>query len=1381
MNAVKITGFERSRRISALSLYLIWVLTISSVTGARNASAQSAISLGIEQGLSNNNINAIFKDKTGFIWFGTYNGLNRFDGYVFRKFRNRFGDTTSLPDNEISAITEDPAGKLWVATAKGIAVLDSRTLFFSGIRFQDSSGKNQRLTSYVCEVKVSKTGMVLIGTDDAGLMVCHYSEKVCQQLPILFKGRKNYHYRIRGIIPEENGNALLLIDNIGVWRFVANKKAIQPVCLLAEPLNCFVKEQNGTLWVGTNNGMAVLKAGKKEVEPYKFKNNRLCNTRIFYLVIDRTNKLWVASDGQGLAEIDLHTLKETGYFMNGRVGGLTSNVVRSIFVDDHLRKWVGTIKGGIDVIDKERSQFRTVRHDPGLKNSLPDNAVYSICEDGADIWIGLDGGGLCRWSPKDDTFNTYKHVEGDPGTLSNDIVTAVLKDREGHLWAGTYGGGVNRLNRVDGRFVTIPFQQQDKGLKYVVSLFQDHSGDLFAGCIMGRYPGRLESGLYKLDRSAQIFRPVSGIKPDIFAITEDDNHRLWLGNLTGLICFDPVSGKSKSLNLKAYVRALHRGSNGTIWVGTYGNGLLAFDQQLQLKKSFTEENGLSNNTILNIEEDAKGNIWTSTYDGLSKIDPVSNKIQIYDSADGLQSNQFYYNASATLKSGAMAFGGIKGFSIFQPDSIRTDSPFPNLAITGLRVANGPVDANSEYVRDADNIYDIRKIVLPYDRAILSLDYVALEYSKPEKIQYAYFLQGWDKTWNKVGSQRNINYSRINEGEYILRIKCTNSAGIWNGAEKLIYITVLPPWYRTWWAYLLYVAALSGGIYAYLHFQKRLLKLNYEMEITNIRAGQEKELNERKISFFTNISHEFRTPLTLIANPVKELMQSNGKNLEFIDLSSIYRNTRRLLSMIDQLLLFRTAENEVSEIKAEYFDIIEVCREVFCCFNNQVKFKSISYNFQSDMETLEMLADREKIEIVIFNLISNAIKFTPAGGLVSLLLVKENDQIMIEVADTGKGIPENTGDRLFDKFYKIQRTEDKQEQSGFGIGLFLAKHFVEIHGGTIGYESVPGKSTVFRVRLLLKNEQLLNHLAGAPVYPKNFRNQDEVIRYIEDEPVAAAKVNSNTCLVDQLLDSSSKQKASILLIDDDKEMSAYISRVLRDQYHIFEVQNAEDGLSFVTDREPDLVISDVNLKGMSGVELCTRIKESAALSHLPVILITGSSSPEIKLQGIKCGADDYITKPFEVDILVARIRSILKGRNNLKKYFFNEITLKNNSLKIPEEYSSFLTKCIRVVEEHIDDEDFDAKLFAREMSMSQSNLFRKVKSISGLSISEFVRYIRLRKAAELMITSDIQIKEVPYRVGFQQVRYFREQFHKVFGMNPSDFISRHRTTFQSMEK
>ncbi len=830
-----------------------------------------------------------------------------------------------------------------------------------------------------------------------------------------------------------------------------------------------------------------------------------------------------------------------------------------------------------------------------------------------------------------------------------------------------------------------------------------------------------------------------------------------------MINIDTEQKKHRYYFIGQAVRAITQDSLRQLWIGTEGGGLLRFNKRPHQFTRYTENDGLPSNTVLNILIDNKNNLWCSTYNGISKFVPGKCSFINYFASDGLQSNQFMYNAALKLQSGRMLFGGVKGFNLFNPDSVSAYVHQPVVRLTDFKISNVPLN-RTDYANQ-QSLNTIKHVKIPFNQATLSISFTALEYSYPEKISYAYYLEGWDKEWNYVGKSTSAYFSRLTEGDYTLEIKATNTEGAWSNKPLIIKITVLPPWYRTWWAYVAYLAVLGLSAYAFGYYRKRQIKLAYEIEIANLRVEREKELNEKKLAFFTNVSHEFRTPLTLIINPIKDLLNQSKGNAD--ELNVIYRNARRLLGMVDHLLLFRKTETENTQLKASRVDFVTLCNDVFVCFAQQAKIKKISYTLDCKFNHAELYADREKIEIALFNLISNAIKFTPDGGTIGITLDEDGSNVFFTIADNGIGISKDVGDKLFNKFYQVK--DNNYFKTGFGIGLYLVKVFIEAHHGTINYFNNPDGGTTFTLSIPKgKTHFSLEEICENVIFDVN--PVSELIDYNHREAVVQ---DADTVNLELLL----SNKLSILVIDDNEQIRSYIKKVFCQDYHVLEAWSGMQGLEIIKKHLPDMVISDIVMGEMSGLDLCKAMKQDTSISHIPIILLTGDATPEIMVKSIEEGAVDFLSKPFEKEVLIAKVKSVLRSRAELQNYFYKEITLKNNVRNISEEHKDFLYNCISVIEQHLIDQNFDVEMLSKKMGMSYPTLFKRIKLITGQSVNNFIRFVRLRKAAELLIHTNCNVNEAAFQAGFNDIKYFREHFNKQFGVNPSDFIKKHRATFQ----
>ncbi|MEO8950011.1 MAG: ATP-binding protein, partial [Mucilaginibacter sp.] len=850
------------------------------------------------------------------------------------------------------------------------------------------------------------------------------------------------------------------------------------------------------------------------------------------------------------------------------------------------------------------------------------------------------------------------------------------------------------------------------------------------------------------------------------ALCQDQDGILWAGDYTRLVKIDIDRKNYRYFYLGQPIRAILADDKHHLWLGTEGGGLVWYNTRTNTYKRYTEADGLPNNSVLNILADGQHNLWCSTYNGLSKFNTTTGRFTNYFAADGLQSNQFNYNAALKLNNGQMLFGGLEGFTLFHPDSIKSYVHDPTLQLTGIKVNNRAVDGNMAYSHIGP-VYDLKKITIPFSEATVTVNYTALEYSFPDKITYAYYLEGWDHNWNYVGTLKTAYYTRLNEGHYILKIKATNTAGVWSSKPLVVLLTVLPPWYRTWWAYLFYLGAFCAITYRFWLYSIKQTRLQYEVRIAGLTVEREKEINEKKLAFFTNISHEFRTPLTLIINPLKDLLNQSEENKE--ELTLVYRNAKRLIGMVDHLLLFRKAESENMVLHLAGFNFTELCKDVYTCFTHQAKIKQITYVFDSENSALILYVDREKIETALFNLIANALKFTPAGGTVQVHIKEDTGRVYVEIADTGIGIDADVGEKLFDKFYQVKDTGSLK--TGFGIGLNLVKTFIESHEGSITYQSRTGGGATF-ILSLPKNHDKHPQLS---VETGNERSSYliEQLPFEGDSTVLSGQITGLELLL--------SDHQSILVIDDNAEIRNYIKKIFAAEYTVLEAGDGQLGLDIIKKQLPDVVISDIVMPNLSGLELCHILKQDSALSHIPIILLAGESTADTRLQGIEEGAVDFLTKPFDKDILVARVKGTIKNKRELQAYFYNEVTLKNGGQNISEEYKDFLYHCIAIIESSLMDPGLEVSMIAEKMGMSHSALYKKIKQMTGQSLNSFIRFIRLRKAAEIMIHTNCNVNEAAFRVGFNDIKYFRVHFYKQFGLNPSEFIKRHRSAFQKSYK
>ena len=1309
--------------------------------------------LGIEDGLANNAVTTVYKDKKGFMWFGTYDGISRYDGYNFLSFRNEPNDANSLINNRIVSIC-GTQNEVWIATKGGLSVYSYLTNRFSSrYSVNPVTGKNEKVNFVINDIKEYKSKMY-IGTAGRGLLYCPTKGGEIKFIPLYVKGKLQLDYHVQGIDFDKSGRMWAFVQGVGIVVMDTKTNKLSVVYSDVWRGTCVFYDAFSNFWVGMDDGVLKFNAINKTAHIYH--NQEVQYPVANFMYKPDTKELWIATNGNGVVKYNYSSDNFSSLNANFNDKKLNSNAVSSLYLANDNRVWIGTLRGGINRVEYKKSPFLTVSRNEKLSNTLSSDFILSLCEQDKDqLWVGTDGAGASLWNRKNNTFINYSHNPNNTNSLSNNFVTAIEKDAKG-TWFGTYGGGVCLFNNQTHSFKRYRLVNPKFNItqKNVWVLFRDKNNFLWVAS-----PD--EEGLYRYNETTDTFDFVDAKIRGVISIAEDAQGYLWLGNFTKLYKLNPKTLKSQEFDINYPVRSIVAVSKTKMLVGTEGSGLMIFNPQTSKKQFLTQKNGISNNSVLNIVRDNQGYYWGSTYNGLFKYNANNQKIVSYDIADGLQSNQFNYNAALKLSTGEIVFGGIKGFNVIDTKISSLTHSFPKLMITSIKVNNKALEESGV------TVFGIDRLKLPYDESMLNIDYAALEYSLPEKISYAYFLEGWDSQWHYVDNIRSANYSKLTEGDYVLKIKSTNAEGVWNSKAISLPITISPPWYRSSFAYFIYVLFIAFVIYIVDKYQRKQAQLKYEVQLSQDLAKQEKELNEKKLTFFTNISHEFRSPLTMIINPLKDIMYGDNQKIDFGAIQMVYSNSRRLLSLVDQLLLFRKTETETGKLKVAHIDIVELCKEVFSCFVHHAKSKKIDYSFSISEEKVYVYADKEKIEMALFNLISNALKFTEKeNGAVSVNLRTTENQVIINVVDNGEGVSDADKNKIFELFYQSNKNI-KNKRKGFGIGLYLVKQFVSQHHGEVRCFDNEKGGSVFEIKLPLGKEhfgdiEIREDLSDRTLFLEDVLEekalQEDLLEKTEEEAIT-----------DELV----KDAKSILVVDDNPQIRNYLRKILSPKYRVAAAESAELALEIIRKIQPDLVISDVVMGDMNGVSFCKYIKTEEDLKHIPVILLTGGTSEDVKLKGAEVGADDHITKPFDNDYLLARINGILSRRDSVQNYLLNSVTKNVASPKLSDEDKKLLDKIVEVIDSKLDIENFNVQDLALELGMSHSLVYKKIKKITGKSVNEFTRNLRLRKVATLLITTDLQISQAASMAGFGDIKYFRKQFQQFYDMNPSEFKKKYQ--------
>ncbi|PTQ97898.1 signal transduction histidine kinase [Mucilaginibacter yixingensis] len=1318
--------------------------------------------IGLEKGLSNSAARSFCQDRNGFIWIGTNDGLNRYDGYEFKVFRKREGDTTGLINNWINVIAEDATAHLWIGTHGGVSVYDPVTGKFSTVMFRQREGAPlQRLINDTEGILFDQQGNACLRITDGRLIV--FKEGSLQSGRVVNTNQG----KVTAICNGTGQTIWALVEGKGLCKYNLQSGALQFITKAPFGVSRILADHDA-LWLSGNGELHHYNIATNTFDRHFGHADGLSSSRISDLQLVNNQQLWVGTDGGGINILD----KSTGKFSYMEAGdsrsSLSSNAVLALYKDKQSRIWIGTYRGGINIIDPHRSNFQTIGHEPGNPNSLTNNFVLAICQlDAAHLWIGTDGGGASLLDRRTNRFTNYVHRQHDAASIGGNSLTSICKDYRNDIWFATYDGGLSRYLPSTRTFAQYEAWTGGKPLNNATFwlLYEDRARQLWTGA--------LQHGLFKLNRAHQRFEQFDATLNDLLVLYQDKKGQLWGGGWTSLVKIDTLHKQHHRFTIGHAVRAMFEDKQGQLWLGTEG-GLVLFDRASgQIVKKYTTADGLANDHIMNMQPDEHDGLWLSTYNGLSRFDLRTRTFRTYSTADGLSEREFNYNAGLRLINGEIAFGGARGLTLFNPQKVYGNRGAPQLVFTGLNINNAPVEESPGYITGTQQ-GKITEVKVPYDQAVFTFNFTAIDFPYSDHIDYRYRLLNRDADWTNCGTGRSASYARLSPGSYDFQVSCTNRTGNWSEHVISVHVVVLPPWYRTWWATLVFVMAAIGAVYGFFSYRIRQTRMTYEIMLARENEKRQKAIQEserqihnNRLEFFTSISHEFRTPLSLIINPVKDMLMREHHD-DKKELNIIHRNARRLLSLVDQLLLFRKVDSGLGQMTVVALDARDLCSDIFQCFAQQARTNGVEYLFIAPDAPLLIYGDREKLEIILFNLLSNALKFTPPGGRITLELEDESDgEIKIKVSDTGCGIAPEEGERLFEQFYQ-SRSGGRPVKAGFGIGLYLAHRFAQQHAGSLSYQSQTGEGTIF----LLTLKKGKAHFDQAQISEDTVSESSLLEELIADDQQVLPAEPLKTFKTAEVF----TERKVILVVDDDSDMRNYVCDIFKDQYIVHQAADGETAMLMVKEKTPDLVISDVMMPGISGIAFCSWLKNDPAYSYIPVILLTASSSTENRLKGLDGGADDYLSKPFEKDLLVTRVSNLLTIRDNLRTYFYNEITLQTNPVNISEEYKLFLQKCIEVIETHLTDAQFSIGVLASEIGMSHSNLYRKVKLMSGYTVAAFIRLIRLRKAAELLINSSYNINQVAAATGFNDIKYFRTQFSKLFGMSPSEFTKKNRPVF-----
>jgi signal transduction histidine kinase/ligand-binding sensor domain-containing protein/DNA-binding response OmpR family regulator len=1404
--------------------------------------------LTIDQGLSQNTVHAIERDSRGWMWFGTGNGLSRFDGYSFVNFHK-----PAIPSNLVNALVETADRRLWIGTSGGLAYLNLATGDISTFHLLDATGNPVNVIS----LYVSQNGCVMVGSLEQGFFVLCPTDEGYRTLHFDSSNSALSGNHVSSFLQMSDGR-LLVGTNHGIVVYDFQREVVYPYNhgnLEGALILSLFESNDGDLWVGTFNGVWVFNPATRRNEWFfhePLNEGGLSHGRVNDIVQDFKGTIYLAT----LGGVDVYQPKTNSFraFPVRKVAGfsLNSMFINVVFIDEEGNVWIGTEKGGVNQFSLYQKPFDYYVHQINNSNSLSHATVNSILSDSTSLWIGTAGGGLNHLDRQTGRFKCFNQDPANSYSLPGDFVTTLAFDDRHNLWVGTWGAGLAKM-LPDGRFkrflVPVANPETNYENSFISCVLFDGANDcLFIGT---------EGGLAVLDLKSESFlkiddeNPLSAIN-EIGWLIKDRENDVWVATRNGLYYFradqdfrlgDTLcrntqvnvlkrNEASDSIGLRGnYSTYLLEDAAGNIWVGTYGDGLFKISKEADHFKfqCYSVDQGLSNNVVYAIQEDEAGFIWASTDYGLSRLNPENGFIDTYFSDDGLLSDQFYWAASYKSDEGELFFGSVNGLNHFYPSRFPVYPYQPDVEISSLRIFNEPVGVgerrHGKVVLSAP-ISEMKEISLSFQDNVLSLEFSALDYFNPRKTRYAYQLEGVDRNWVEVPSDhRIVTYTNLKGGSYLFRVKAANSEGTWSSSEKHLVITVRPPFWQTTWfmVVLILVIVVVSAIYIRHHTKRLILEKSKlesmvkdrtrtiaqqrdqmglqagELQVANDRLkrrgdlieGQKKELeaknqeiseqrdrlvelnqeieriNQNRMHFYTNISHEFRTPLTLIISPVDRLMNE----MKLPDaaremLKTVQRNARRLNLLIDQLLFFRKIETGNLSVRLSNKDINSFVADVFHAFDELAAQRDIKYLLKTDVGDALCWTDTNKLENILYNLISNAFKYTPSGGSVTVKVAltavahegSADPVLNIQVADSGVGIDQAQIGKIFNRFF---RSANGSNIKGSGIGLSLTRELVEVLNGHIDVESNPHQGSCFTVTIPCRKEDF----PGAEINEMPaFSNTDltEKVQVIID-----SMTDNEPFLAD--LDSGSNEPL-ILVVEDNKELALFIANSLTGIYRVLLAADGKEGYNIARKNSPDIIVSDVMMPVMDGVEMCRQLKSNLYTSHIPVILLSAKALLEDQMAGVRVGADDYIPKPFNLELLRAKLHNMIETRRKMKMIFTseNEVTIPKSG-KVASIDEKFLTKSYEIMEAFYSNPEFSVELFAEQMFVSRSLLYKKLKALVNLSPNDFITIYRLKKSLPLLAAKNRSINEVAYSIGFNDPKYFSRVFKKFYQKTPSEYL------------
>ena len=1328
-------------------------------------------------------ISDITQSKRGFIWLGTDNGLLRYDGYHFFRYYTKNKEDGTISDNKINSVFEDSSENIWVATSHGVNLYNRNTNNFRIVDILPIKGGRNYITSFIEDEQHN----IWVGTFGGVRKI----------------NKQNY-----------------LLEDVF--------KETAPALSKSKVFSLYYDAEYGAL-VGTDSGLERFnpKTGLQLGLPQIIKNNTSFQKRkILKIIKDSDDNLWFATERAGVFLFSKRKNEFINFkFQENDKNSISSNNVKDILSIDNNTIWFAT-DNGLSVYKKDLKEFSRYQHNQILPSTISDNNVTCLLKDReCSVWLGTKIGSINFFNESNSNFRNINESFNENFGLNNSIVNALSSDSDGTLWAGTNGGGLNHLNlKTKVRQSYLIESYSGNGGNVIKAVENKNKNTLLCGTLIGLFEfnknnksfhkikisdeevqvstiaidndvtwiGTDGNGLIKLSKNGETLNykkdtSKNSISDNFILDINVSKEGLWISTQFGLDFYDKKTSKFTNFFKSDRENSLPNNSLTTIfsdsksrlWVGLGYGGLTYFDKNDAKFHLISENLGLTDDAIKSITEDIDGNLWVSSSNLLFKIEfkefsvpfQKSNfKITAYGSKNGIKVKSYSINCAETLGN-KLVFGGTKGLVLFNPFTILKTNSINEIVLTKLIVNNEEVtySLNSSILQK--DISEASEITLNHTQKFIGLQFSSLNFIHTENNKYAYKLESTfnDGDWQNIGSQNSINLAALDAGSYFLKLKSLNEVRQVNSNNiKSLKINILPPWWQTNLAYFIYALIVFSIFILIINIMKGKIFMKQALLLKQTESKRQKELYNMKLDFFTNISHEIRTPLTLISGPIEDLLETTIDNQKIQKkLLTVKKNSDRLLKLINELLDFRKVESKKAKLFCEEEDIIQFCFDIYESFKGLAVKKSIDYKFVMNSKAIPMFFDKHQMEKVIYNLLSNAFKFTKKKGkiVISIEESSENNQwVEIKIKDNGIGIPKKSKNNVFKSFFQLD--ERGHKNTGSGIGLALSKTIVELHLGnlTIEEETETWTNTVFKIALQKGN----NHFNE-----KKITEDDPIVisenKKLDESISEVIKVNED---FEETQHQESDHKKTVLIIDDKKDILKFITDILEEEYKTITFSKAQSALDFMEKEIPDIIICDVMMPEMDGFEFCKHIKTNEGTNHIPVILLTAKASTQSRIEGLTIGADAYITKPFSTKVLKLNIVNLLSSKEILRQKYSGSFIIDSTLDKLDDPEEIFIKKLMKLIEENIENPDFDVNSLVTEIGMSRTVLYKKVKALTNHSVASLIKYLRLKKASEILLKTAYNISDVTYLVGFNDRKHFSKEFKKVFNMSPSEYKKAH---------